>query len=127
MTPEQKCKVLELRKNKLGYGEIAKQLHVSKTAIYNFIIKEEENKTFYCKYCGKSFIQTPKRKKKIFCCRECKDKWWIANQTKLRTKQYLFKCVECGCEFDRYKHKEQLFCSAECYNKHKTKGGEQDE
>ena len=129
MTQNEKNKIIELRNQGKGYGEIAKELGISKSTVSTFLSRSkiEDNNYRYCKQCGEK-ITTDNTKTRIFCCYECRDKWWNNNRDKLKSKdKYKFKCIECGTEFISYKHVNQKFCSRECYIKHRFKGGASNE
>ncbi len=117
---------MELRASGLGYGEIAKKLSLSKTTVHKFCSRNICAYDTICKNCGKAIKQKSKVKHKKFCCDKCRVEWWTKNRDKLKPKHVAI-CLECGCKFDNGKHKEQKFCSIECYNKHRVKGGEKHE
>ena len=65
-----------------------------------------------CKQCGEPFI--PKRKGTLFCCDECRHKWWGKNKYKEGT-PHTFKCLNCGKEFQANVVKDRKYCSHDCY------------
>ena len=65
-----------------------------------------------CKQCGELFM--PKRKGTLFCCDECRQKWWGKNKYKEGT-PHTFKCLNCGKEFQAYVVKDRKYCSHDCY------------
>ena len=65
-----------------------------------------------CKQCGEPFI--PKRKGTLFCCDDCRLKWWGKNKYKEGT-PHSFKCLNCGKEFQAYVVKDRKYCSHDCY------------
>ena len=121
MTQDEKNRIIELRKAGVGYGEIAKELNLEKNTVRMFCtrnIKSLSDK--YCKNCGKKIIQKENGKGKIFCCKKCREQWWNKNRDQSKTKHY-FVCLGCNCEFDRGRHKEQKYCSHNCYNLNRSK------
>lgn len=129
MTNEQKSKIIELRKQGLGYGQIAIELSLSKNTVSSFCKRNDKSeKTITnkrnCKCCGKEITSLPKKKAKIFCSNSCRLKWWNTHQDKINKKAYYtLICKLCGREFTSYGNKERKFCSQECYRRHQCKGG----
>lgn len=127
MTQDKKNRIIELRNAGIGYGEIAKELNMEKSAVHKFCSRNLNNaSSTICKCCGKKIVQIKKLKKRVFCSAECRNNWWNKNRNMLKI-SHVIKCLECGCEFDYGKHKEQKFCSFYCYNKHRSIGGEANE
>lgn len=129
MTNEQKSRIIELRKQGLGYGQIAIELSLSKNTVSSFCKRIDqserniENKRF-CKCCGIEIKVLPKKKAKIFCSNSCRLKWWNTHQDKINKKAYYtLICKHCGREFTSYGNKERKFCSQECYRNYQCKGG----
>ena len=74
----------------------------------------------YCKNCGTVIVQSPKRKKKLFCCDKCRMEWWKNHPERLNRKAvYEFTCPECGNAFTAYGNAGRKYCSYECYIKHR--------
>lgn len=70
-----------------------------------------------CRNCGKTIKQTPKQKKRIFCCSRCKALWNREHSEDRGGKAVrTFICQHCGKEFTVYNpSKERKYCSNECY------------
>lgn len=128
MTQEQKVRILELRNQGKGYGEIAKELNMDKSTVHKFIIRNVNNDSSICKYCGNKIIQNKSYKRRVFCSKTCRENWWNRNRDKLKSKdKYKFKCQGCGLEFISFKHVNQKYCSRQCYFENRFKGGEANE
>lgn len=129
MTNEQKSKIIELRKQGLGYGQIAIELSLSKNTVSSFCKRNDKSeKTIInkrnCKCCGKEITSLPKKKDKIFCSNSCRLKWWNEHQDEINKKAfYTLTCKHCGKEFTSYGNKYRKFCSRECYRNYQCKGG----
>jgi hypothetical protein len=65
---------------------------------------------FTCKYCGKEFESTNKKRK--FCCVKCYRKWHTEND-RVRYKK---TCPICNKEFETI-HPQAICCSIECSKK----------
>ncbi|MEE5994149.1 MAG: hypothetical protein V3G42_13090 [Oscillospiraceae bacterium] len=127
MTIEQKEQIMSMRKNGSTYSEISVCLKVPESTIKSFFrrIKDENKpdlptaeKTDICKQCGKTVVQISGRKKILFCCGECRQKWWNAHPEAVNRKAiYTFICIYCGKEFEAYGNNHRKYCSHECYIK----------
>lgn len=74
------------------------------------------SKTDHCRNCGKAIKQTPKQKKRIFCCSRCKALWNREHSEETGSKSVrTFVCQHCGKEFLAYNAKKRKYCSNECY------------
>ena len=116
MTQNEKNKIIELRNQGKGYGEIAKELGLTKSAVRMFISRNAlcaSDK--YCKNCGRKILQPPKVKTMIFCCSKCRDAWWNKNRDQSKTKHILV-CTGCGCEFTSPKHPKQKQWARHCFD-----------
>ena len=132
MNSDQKEKIMRYRKQNLSYADIARKLNVSKETIKSFCrrnditvlnTKSDQNQEG-CRECGKPIVQQEKMKKRIFCCKECREKWWTEHADKINRKAvYSFICVECGKPFTAYGNKNRKYCSHECYVNHRFGGG----
>ena len=142
MTEEQKRKVSDLRRAGMGYTETARQAGVSRDAVRSFCRRNglagetaagkegaagcpEEGS---CRECGKALRQLEGMKKRVFCSRECREKWWHGHPDQIRQRAvYSFTCAGCGQPFTAYGNAGRKYCSHECYIRTRFKGGGGDE
>ena len=125
MTSEQKNQIVLMHNQGYGYKKIAACLNVSPNTVKSWLkrlnmtadecheITTDEN---YCKGCGQPIMQISGRKKMLFCCRDCRQKWWNAHLDQVRRKAiYSFTCLHCGKEFTAYGNNHRKYCSRKCY------------
>lgn len=127
MTEEQKNTIIKCRNNGLGYATIAKQIGLTKDTVVAFC--RRNNLTGYmagkrkdasgrCKECGTVLVQTEGTKTRVFCCAECRKKWWKEHPQMLNKKAiYTYICAGCGREFTAYGNSRRKYCSHACYIK----------
>lgn len=143
MTEEQKKKVSALRRAGIGYTETARLAGVSRDAVRSFCRRnglagemagagqekpEERPQGGACRECGKPLVQTAGVKRKAFCSRECREKWWHSHPGEVRQRAvYAFTCAGCGGQFTAYGNAKRKYCSHECYIKDRFKGGGADD
>ena len=116
---EQKKLIIAYRSQGLSYKEIAEKLGVSidfARTVYSRANRANREHTDpgsegICKNCGNPLQFTEGKKKKLFCCPECRDKYH--NRQKSR-KAYILVCEYCGNEFVAYGNPDRRFCSREC-------------
>ena len=124
MTIFQKEKILQLRSRGASYSEIAKVVGLPRNTVKSFcrrntasteMIITEPNLSG-CRECGKPLVQVSGRKRRIFCSKECREKWWHAHPEKIRQRAvYTFTCPECGNTFTAYGNRHRKYCSHRCY------------
>lgn len=139
MTDRQRQQIIQLRKDGFGYALIAKGLNISRDTVRSFcrrnglagempgktVNQDEQPKEGFCRECGNELRQTEGVKKKIFCCRECREKWWHEHPDRIKQRAvYSFVCAGCGKEFTAYGNSHRKYCSHECYVRSRFKGGE---
>ena len=130
MTEEEKNTVRSLREQGYGYKTISNITGIHRETIKSHLkrhpcvlnpspqckVKKTEAPQgeggVACKQCGELFI--PKRKGTLFCCDECRHKWWGKNKYKEGI-PHTFKCLNCGKEFQAYVVKDRKYCSHDCY------------
>lgn len=123
MTNGQKEKIIRFRRQGRGYADIGRELGISKDTIKSFcrrhgftvseIISDDKDR---CRECGKPLVQVEKKKKQIFCCKSCREKWWKENADRINKKAiYTFICAGCGKSFTSYGNKNRKYCSHSCY------------
>lgn len=127
MTELQQMQIIELRKNGLGYGKIAKELGLGKECVKSFcrrngysgfgseiLIAQEDR----CRNCGNMLIQKPATKRRRFCCDTCRRTWWNSHPFAVNRKAlYNFTCQNCGTEFTAYGNSHRKYCCHSCYIK----------
>ena len=136
MTDGQKKQIALLRKEGCGYAAIAKRLELSKDTVKSFcrrnglageMADSGAAEGGRCRECGKALIQTEGMKRRVFCCGECRKKWWREHPDQIRQKAvYSFACACCGKGFTAYGNSHRKYCSHECYIKARFKGGDAD-
>ena len=126
MTDTEKNKILELRALGYGYQKISKEIGVSINSIRNYCSKVNSINT--CKECGRKIKNLPGKKKKKFCSDECRYAWWNKHRNELNHKiRNVVICACCGKEFVSFTNYKRLYCSFDCYNKIRCKGGNSNE
>ena len=136
MTELQKSRIRSLREQGTGFAEIARQMDIPRETVKSFcrrngviVISEalpvpstmhEKGQAVSdsCRACGKTIEQIGGRKKRVFCCDQCRTNWWRRNQDKIRRREtalYSFTCAGCGREFTAYGNQHRKYCSHECY------------
>lgn len=138
MTEEQKNSIIKYRNSGLGYGAIAKEAGLTKDAVVafcrrngltgNMTGKAPEGTGSHCKECGAALVQAEGMKTRLFCCAECRKKWWKEHPENLNKKAvYTFICAGCGREFTAYGNSGRKYCSHACYIKDRFGGGGKDD
>lgn len=132
MTSEQKDKIIRFRKQGYGYAEIGRELNISKNTVKTFCRRnnltmsdiKQIDTIDRCRECGKPITQIEKRKKRIFCCKACRERWWTEHADRINRKAiYTFTCKKCGKVFTAYGNKNRKYCSHDCYIADRFKGG----
>ena len=130
MKESEKIRIKELREEGIGYKKIANVLRINVNTVKSFcrnnkLMTEELNDRDICKYCKKPIIQVEHRKKKIFCSKECKTKWFNINRAKTGSEKII--CKNCGKSFNAYIYEHRKYCCHSCYIKSRFKGGDGNE
>lgn len=60
----------------MSFGEIVKELGVSRSAVSSICKRANERCKFRCKKCGVLLKQTNGHRKKVFCSDRCRKAWW---------------------------------------------------
>jgi endogenous inhibitor of DNA gyrase (YacG/DUF329 family) len=127
MTENQKTQILEMRRIGLTYRHIATSLSLKEGTVKTYCLRaarkglpavSPEPTQCVCKQCGKQIVHVAKRKKRIFCCDACRQKWWgshlfLASQSSKCL--HHFTCPTCGKPFTAYGNPRRKFCSHQCY------------
>ncbi|MCI9081819.1 MAG: RNA polymerase subunit sigma-70 [Lachnospiraceae bacterium] len=140
MTDGQKTQITLLRQEGLGYTAVAKKTGLPKDTVKSFCRRngltgklaeqgqDVETQDGQCRECGKPLQQTEGMKRRVFCCEECRVKWWREHPDRIKQKAvYSFGCACCGKEFTAYGNSRRKYCSHECYIKDRFKGGGADD
>ncbi len=132
----QKERIKELRSDGLSYSEIAKQVDVSRDAVISFcrrnglqeikkpISAVETDAKDVCRECGKPLVQIDGMKRRVFCSKECRIKWWREHPEQMNRKaMYQYTCAHCGKPFSAYGNSRRKYCSHACYIADRFGGG----
>ena len=111
--------IVTYRNDGLSYKEISEKTGIAENyarAVFSRAHRLDKNESSVipdgaCRCCGKLLQYTIKKKKKQFCCSECRDSYH--NQRKSH-KPYVLVCEYCGNEFVAYGNPKKRFCSREC-------------
>ena len=128
LKPEQAMQIEFLRKQGIGYRQIAVELGLSRDAVRYFCkthdltgnAKEAQAsvKGIMCLQCGKRLLQPGTGRKRLFCSDGCRHKWWHANgkliPRPLGSREEI-ACAYCGKTILDYARKKRRYCSHECY------------
>lgn len=120
MTNEQKEEIMRLRMHGHGYADIGRALGISKDTVKSFCRRNGMDNKDRCRACGNPIVQKEKTKRRIFCCKSCREKWWTEHANMINRKAfYTFTCAGCGREFTAYGNSKRKYCSHECYVAHR--------
>ena len=132
----QKEQIRNLRREGMSYAKIAKQVDVSRDAVISFCRRnglQEIKKPIpvvntdaadVCRECGKPLIQVDGMKRRVFCSKECRIKWWKEHPERLNQKAvYQYTCPHCGKPFSAYGNSKRKYCSHACYISDRFGGG----
>ena len=131
MTPDEKSRMVELRKAGRSYTEIVEELGISKNTVKTYCrrngltpaVESEPEETTpattadrLCPCCGKPVIQPQGRKEKEFCSDACRNHWWNSHMDLVQRKAvYEYTCPTCGTAFTAYGNRHRKYCCHECY------------
>lgn len=129
MNEIQKNQIHEMRQMGFSYKRIATTLSLKEGTVKSYCIRavkrgdistpNDSSKNF-CRQCGKALVQSDKRKRRIFCCAACRQKWWNAHLYLVNRSSkalYHFICPTCGKPFSSYGNAKRKYCSHDCYIK----------
>jgi len=132
----QKEQIRNLRREGMSYAKIAKQVDVSRDAVISFCRRnglQEIKKPIpvvntdaadVCRECGKPLVQVDGMKRRVFCSKECRVKWWKEHPERLNQKAvYQYTCPHCGKPFSAYGNSKRKYCSHACYISDRFGGG----
>ncbi len=127
MTNEERQRIMSLRRDGVGYGEIAGKLHISVNTVKSFCRRHgltADARASVCEQCGRPVSQNPGRKRKRFCSDACRNKWWNAHLDLVKRKaNYVLSCPNCGKEFSVYGNRKRKYCCHACYISYRFGGG----
>lgn len=135
MTNEQKEKIIRFRRQGMSFANISRELGISKDTVKSFCRrtgvptpdKKSTEGTALCRECGVPIVQQEKKKRRIFCCKACREKWWAEHAYLIHQKAiYTFTCAECGKVFTAYGNSKRKYCSHACYIVHRFGGASND-
>ncbi len=122
MTEQQKEKITEMRRNGIGYGQIAVTLQVPESAVKSYCRRHlkskqvSEHSADHCMRCGKQLINTPGHRQKSFCSVSCQQKYWQEHRDLMQHPSYVtITCPACGHSFSDYAGHKRKYCSHACY------------
>ncbi len=126
--PEIKEQIYDLRSKGYGAKKISKELGVSLNTVKSILrrVASENTEAALCKNCGIG-IENSSSHKKVFCCDKCRNEWWNKRRKNIeKASDKKRVCACCGKEFVSYSHKDQRYCSHECYirARYKSKAAE---
>ena len=129
MTENQKNRIHEMYQMGYSYKRISTTLSLLEGTVKSYCIRAVKKgvltppvsteKTF-CKQCGKELLQIPKRKRRIFCSKACRQKWWNSHLYLVKHSSktlYHYTCPTCGKSFSVYGNAKRTYCSHDCYIK----------
>ena len=120
LTTTQKVQIRDLKIDGLGAKEIAERLSLPYETIKKHLQRHPVADGSFCKCCGKPIEQADKRKR-LFCSKKCKDKYWHTKTTKCPNYFKEFICEECGKPYFVYTSVSRRFCSRSCFQKHESR------
>lgn len=128
ITPDQARQIEFLRKQGIGYRQVALELGLSRDAVRYYCKANnlagnaeeayENAKGVICLQCGKRLTRLQPERKRLFCSDECRYKWWNANRKLLPRplgSREETLCANCGKPILDYARKKRRYCSHECY------------
>lgn len=133
LTERQKEEVAGLRWAGLGYTAVAKKMGMPKETVRSFcrrnglageMARTVQPSDGQCRECGRGLQQKEGVKRRVFCCKECREKWWHSHPEQIRQRAvYSFTCAGCGAAFTAYGDARRKYCSHSCYIRARFKGG----
>lgn len=115
-----KEQILKLRNNGLSFGEIAKELGISRSSVASICKRSKERQIERCKNCGVVIKQTLGHRRRIYCSARCRKKWWKNNDGNHYINNKVI-CLSCGRKFIYHETKIRRYCSLACAYKGKRK------
>lgn len=122
MTNEQKSIIQKMRMKNETYAAISDAVGIPIGTIKSYFhrhtpICNNTNMTV-CKNCGNDIKNKPKVKTRLFCCSQCRQKWWNAHRVNRQSeKMQPYVCAICEKKFVDYIGANRKYCSQTCYRK----------
>lgn len=114
-----KEEVINLRKQGLSFGEIARELGISRSSASSIYQRAKESEKCKCKWCGITIKQTVGHRPRLYCSNNCRMNWWKANANHKINNTAI--CLNCGKKFIYHESRLRKYCSITCaYNHRKT-------
>ena len=123
-----------LRKNGLGYGEVAQVIGLSKDSVKKYCKRHPELKGqgtlpylmvekrvqdgTNCPQCFQPMVPNKTGRPKKFCSDRCRINWWKNHQEEHDKEQTAYEemtCHCCGRSFLSYANPNRKYCSHACY------------
>lgn len=77
MSKYERREIERMRMDGFGPTRIADELELSVNTVKSYIRRHPSlRNAVYCLQCGRAVKQTPGRKKKKFCCNQCRSAYW---------------------------------------------------
>lgn len=108
-----KEQVIKLRESGLSFGEISKQLGISRSTVSSICQRAKEQEQHRCKKCGLLLKQTSGHRQRIFCSDKCRKSWWRSNGNSHSINNKAV-CLTCGKEFIYHESRLRKYCSLAC-------------
>ena len=120
MTNEQKNIIRKMRIQNETYAAISDAVGIPIGTIKSYCHRHNPTgqtaNTIVCKNCGADIKNKPKAKPRLFCCNQCRQKWWNAHRASRQSeKLQSCTCAICGKEFVDYIGANRKYCSQTCY------------
>lgn len=122
MTNEQKNIIQKMRMQNETYAVISEVVGIPIGTIKSYChrhspISQTAN-TIVCKNCGADIEGKAKVKPRLFCCNQCRQRWWNSHRISRQSdKIHQFACATCGKKFSDYIGTNRKYCSQVCYRK----------
>ena len=122
MTNEQKNIIRNMRMQNETYAAISDAVGIPIGTIKSYCHRHKPTiqtaDTIFCKKCGTGIKNKPKAKPRLFCCDQCRQKWWNVHRANRQSeKMQSFTCAICGKEFVDYIGANRKYCSQTCYRR----------
>ena len=134
MTTDEKRMLMTYRQQGLGYKKIGQLMGLSVNTVKTYckrhdlggsVTNQPGSTEKACKCCGTTLVQTPGRKRRVFCSDACRTKWWNAHPELVKHRgDHQVICSHCGKPFSVTKSSARKYCSHGCYIADRFHGGE---
>ena len=120
MTDLQSKTILELRRRRYAYADIAARVGGSANTVKSHCQRNERTLQALthkeiCKQCGAKLDQKSGVKRRSFCSDRCRYAWWTAHRDLMNRRAfYQFICPCCGKKFEAYGNDHRKYCSRKC-------------